>query len=116
MSAQIISKTCIRILPCVSELYHRFKQTFRSRSRSSLIDPDSDSESCLVATTPGDSGSDSGSDSDSAPLTITDHMRLLYVLFSRAKFHHVSSIVVSTSSGLSYRTGGAFGFASESYS
>ena len=42
-------------------------KTFRSRSRGKLIDSDPDSESWLVATTPGDS--DAGSDSDSAPLT-----------------------------------------------
>ena len=68
MSAQIISKKCMRILPCMANYITDSNKAFCSRSRGSLID--SDSDSLLIATTPGDSDSDSGSDSDSdsAPL------------------------------------------------
>ena len=48
---------CMHILPRMGNLYHRFKEKFRSRSRGRLIH----SDSCLVVTTPGDFDSDSDS-------------------------------------------------------
>ena len=55
----------MQIYPAQENYITDSNTTFRSRSRGSLIGSDSDSDSWLVATTPGDSGSDSGSESAS---------------------------------------------------
>ena len=52
----------MQIIPCLGKLYHRFKQNIWSQSGGHLIE--SNSNSWLIATTPGDS------DSGSVPLLL----------------------------------------------
>ena len=57
ISAKIVSKKYMQILPCTGTICHRFKRNVQESESRQLIDSDSDSS--LVATTPGDSDSDS---------------------------------------------------------
>ena len=66
MCAQIISKSACKFSPVKVNYITDSNKTFRIRSRGSLIDSDSDPDSRLVATIPGDSDFVSGS--DPAPL------------------------------------------------
>ena len=75
ISAQLIFKKCMHFSPAKVNNIKDVNKPSRSWSRSSLIDSDSDFDSWLVATTPGDSDSDSGSDSE--PL-VCIHMLLKY--------------------------------------